>query len=98
MNELINAIRYSKTQTFRDKYRLIDVLMIAMCSLWTGKRTQEEFFQTFNAPAQRAEKRSLSIRLFAARDPLAGRTPAFAFRVGSDADIEPPDLETKVLS
>ena len=85
MNELINAIRYDKTQAFRDKYRSIDVLLMDDVQFMAGKeRTQEEFFHTFNTLHNDQKQIVVSQRLPAARDTDAGRTPALAFRMGTD--------------
>src|ERR1700680_4806221 len=96
-NEVINSLRFDRMVSFRDKFRSVDVLMVDDIEFIAGEeRTQEEFFHTFNALHDLQKQIVLSSdcppkEIAGIEERLRSR-----FEWGLIADIQQPDLETKI--
>lgn len=98
MNEMINSLRYDRMSSFHERFRSADALLVDdIQTLGSRERTQEEFFHTFNT------LHSMQKQIVISCDRAPKEVPGLVDRLrsrfewGLMADIQPPDLETKMV-
>ena len=97
MNELIGSLRRDKMDEFKTKFRNIDLLILDDVQFIAGKeRTQEEFFHTFNSLYETHKQIVITSDKFPKDIPGLEDRLRNRFEWGLIADIQPPDMETRV--